>query len=88
MILSWRYDGGESYYMAAIDRWSEERQPGWRCQWRGSFEESEIITKWLDDQFGERCDYTWRFNGGDPYMSIEIYGQEDATLFFMTWSNR
>jgi hypothetical protein len=86
MICHWSYDDGEPYYMMAIDRWSEPRRPCWRCHWRmRHVDRDETFQGWFKAHPEDSYDLTVRFNGGDPYISIEIYDETVATAFRLTW---
>lgn len=84
MITDWHYDGGEPHWMEAISEWSDARPPAWRCQYRGTPHQIEAVARWLD-QLAGGGDSHWRFNGGDPYLAVEIHEERDALLFLMTW---
>jgi hypothetical protein len=85
MIRYWEYDPGEAYYMSAIDRYSEARRPCWRCHYQGKDTDTVFLIGWLDENLPDRHDQTWRFNGGDPYLAVELYDEAGATLFKMVW---
>jgi hypothetical protein len=90
MIVSWRYDAGEPHYMRAIGQWTDPRRPCWRCHWRWSSGQGLMVTealrRWLIDNCTEdQYDTNYRFNSGDPYLSIEIYDESVATAFRLAW---
>lgn len=86
MIKHWYFDDGEPHYMTAIDSWSEERRPAWRCQW-WDLTTAEDVARWLDENCGLNAEHTLRFNSGSPYMQIEIYRERDAVAFKLTWGS-
>lgn len=89
MIRHWSYDDGTPYYMTAISKWSERRRPCWRCHWKDSRRNqhvTEAMRAWFEDTYTEdQYSLTGRFNGGDPFISIEIYDETVAAAFRLTW---
>ncbi len=89
MIRHWSYDDGLPLYMTAIDKWSEPRRPCWRSHCRDNRStqaETEAMRAWFEDNHTEdQYTLTARFNGGDPYISIEIYDEAVAIAFRLTW---
>jgi hypothetical protein len=84
MIEYWRYDDGEPYYLEAISSWSEPRRPGWQCQVWGTVRIREV-EEWIADNFIGEHDTTLRFNSGNPFLSVTIHDQTDATAFQLRW---
>jgi len=85
MIENWHYDPGEPQWMEAIQTWSERRTPVWRCKCRYLWKTPEI-DQWLSDYCVGEYDSVMRFNGGNPYLSITIRQEADATAFLLRWT--
>ena len=82
----WRYETGEarheSQYTALIHMDPPEK--GWYC-WVQPQDEGEFVN-WME----ERCpgaEVTWRFNSGDPIMTVHIKDEHEAMLFRLKWSD-
>jgi len=85
MIEDWHYDLGMPQYMASINSWSERRNPVWRCKCK-NLRISPEIDQWLSDYCVGEYDSVMRFNGGNPYLSITIRQEADATAFLLRWT--
>lgn len=89
MIINWVYDSGEPHYMEVIDRWTEPTEPVWRFRCKSTLPIGETrdwydtIVNWLEENCQGGYDYTYRFNDGDPYLSVELLHQEDFLAFRM-----
>jgi len=83
-MITWQYDDGEPHYMAAIDRWTERTRPCWRASVL-DLQYAQGIQDWIDENFTGDHETIMRFNGGDPFLSVRIYTQDDATAFQLRW---
>jgi hypothetical protein len=84
MITNWRYNAGEPVYMPTIDSWTERLRPSWQCQVWGT-ERSRDVQTWINDNLSGDCETIMRFNSGNPFLSVTIHEQADATAFQLRW---
>lgn len=76
-----RYDDGAPHFMTALNEWTEQRRPSWKCCYYGK---SDLPT-WFEENIQGEYDNDFRFNSGDPAYFITIYNKDDAALFKLTW---
>jgi hypothetical protein len=82
MIVEFTYDSGDPYYMSIVDRWTEPREPVWRFKCKSANKDwYTSLVDWLENNCGSGYDYTYRFNDGDPYLSVELLDLEDVIAF-------
>jgi len=84
MITNWRYNTGEPVYMPTIDSWTERLRPAWQCQVWGTNRAREVQA-WIDENFTGDYETIMRFNSGNPFLSVTIHEQTDATAFQLRW---
>ena len=87
MFSGWRYDDGKPIWSDTIsDFVGEPRRPAWCVSWWGKPPTGDSeIERWLADNAPGAHDTAWRFNGGDPVLSIEIHDEDAALAFRMRW---
>lgn len=84
MITYLEFDSGDPHYMNVIDRWTERREPVWRIHYIADTPEGyDAVVEWLDNNCERGYDYTYRFNSGSPYLSIELLAETDVIAFKM-----
>jgi hypothetical protein len=83
-MITWTYDDGEPYYMSAIDKWTERTRPCWRASIL-DLRDAQAVQAWIDANFTGDWETNMRFNSGNPFFSVVIYTQEDATAFQLRW---
>lgn len=89
-IHHWKYNDGwriipevlRPKYAGKEQEFKEELK-GWHC-WVYPDDWVEF-EGWMKENMKGEYDCTWRFNSGDPVMTVHIIEDEDATLFKLTW---
>ena len=90
-VSGWRYEDGWRTLPVALGGDGHKKEfdaiiVGWFCQVRITDPETEKnFGKWLKKNMIGPYDLTFRFNSGNPYYSVWIKKDEDATLFKLTW---
>ena len=88
-VYHWRYHDGWRDVPPILraqygkDREFEEDLVGWHC-W--VYSDDDEFEKWMKANMKGEYDCTWRFNSGDPMMTVLIRDDEDATLFKLMWN--
>lgn len=52
--------------------------------------EGDNFEKWMEQTFGDdesRAEWDFRFNSGNPMITVQIWNDADATLFRLKWGN-
>lgn len=89
MNITYTFHSGDPHYIDVIDFWTDRSEPVWliKCKYTMPIGSSkdwyDTIVHWLDDNCQGGYDYTYRFNDGDPYLSVELLREEDFLAFRM-----
>lgn len=65
-------------------RYFDKDLKGWHC-WVYS-DDDNAFADWMKANMTGEYDCTWRFNSGNPMMTVTIRNDEDATMFKLTWN--
>lgn len=83
-VHHWRYEDGWRDIPPILVKPGEatrefsEEHVGWFC-W--VYADEEEFEEWMKKNMLHSYDLTWRFNSGDPMMTLWIENDEDAALF-------
>lgn len=84
-VMHWRHEDGWRHW-ASINGTSkdefDEELTGWHC-W--VYTDDKTFETWMENNMVGEYDATWRFNSGDPMITVCIKTDEDANLFKLRW---
>lgn len=87
LISSWGYQDGWSTMLNHNTGHYEQKfnhdMVGWVC-WAYTDDTQQFCT-WMKENMIGDFDCTPRFNSGNPMCTVVIRGEQDATLFKLTW---
>ncbi len=89
MISGWRYDDGKGIWSDAIRDWIGQGKPCHRCVVSQEHRQlADDVEDWLraNSRGGSGYDAKWRFNGGNSYLSFELFGRKLPMLFLLRWA--
>ena len=89
VVHYWRYENGWRYLPSFLRRNPDEEREysedlkGWHC-WVYPADDTEF-EEWMTQNMKDECEFTYRFNSGNPMYTVIIKSDEDATLFKLKW---
>lgn len=90
-VLNWRYEDGwfeNPEWLRGKPGFMEDKEFRKEIQgWHGHVytDDGEKFEKWMRRNMKGKYDCTFRFNSGNPMITVLIKNDEDATLFKLTW---